>query len=137
VALAAVAVVAVGCGIGGLGQPRACTAIGALNGVTVRPSPEPAQPRSRLRVEVCQDETCEVGETGLRRGSGWTDVPLADFERSFSPGPATATISILDPGGAVVRSTRTRLILDRSFPNGRDCDGENGFLNATVRLPRA
>jgi hypothetical protein len=126
-----------------LGAPRciggrACTEIGGLDGVGVE-IPRTLFVRSgEVAFEVCDDDGCaaaarrlgQVPEGPVGRGAS---VTFDDLGRSFEPGRVRVTVELSDSDGRLVAAARRDIELDRSYPNGRRCDGE-GYVNGSLEM---
>lgn len=132
VALAAVlALVPSGCG-----RSLACGDVGGIDGVTVEIPSALSVARGLLTVEVCDDSGCASATDPVRRyGSAPESATFsfAQLGRAFDDGSVDVEVRLTDGRGVVVAHRQDSLSLSRSYPNGRECDGD-GFVHGTLRL---
>lgn len=118
-----------------------CTEIGGTNGVSVG-IPEALFVQSgTVAVEVCDEDGCAMTAQRLGRlrrpvGRG-AEATFDDLGRSFAPGTVEVRVELRvelrDEAGALVASTVESTTLERSFPNGKACDGD-GYVSGSVDL---
>jgi hypothetical protein len=125
-------VAASGCDVG----PRACTAMGAFQGVTVE-FPEPVALREGyVALEVCDDDGCAEIRQSIGRIRAGTpaarsfSVGFDALQRTFGPGTVSASAEVIDARGATVARGSGPVELTTNYPNGRECasDGVSGTL---------
>jgi hypothetical protein len=115
--------------------------MGGVNGVHVEIPEALFVTSGHLEIKVCDDDGCETATQVLAVlprdaptpvGRGGT-APFGDLGRRFLPGKVTVTSALYDGAGRLVAEQEDVINLERSFPNGRACDGE-GFVGGGVRL---
>jgi hypothetical protein len=111
-------------------QPRACTEIGATNGVSV--SVDGADRTQDLVVEACVDRACGTG-TLFASDTGGAFVDLAAVA-STDPVDVTVTVST-QSGQVLVPATTVRSIPRTVQPNGPGCDPTAYQAAVTVVVP--
>jgi hypothetical protein len=111
-------------------QPRACTEIGATNGVSV--SVDGADRTQDLVVEACVDRACSTG-TLFASDTGGAFVDLA-VVASTDPVDVTVTVST-QSGQVLVPATTVRSIPRTVQPNGPGCDPTAYQAAVTVVVP--
>ena len=111
-------------------QPRACTEIGATNGVSV--SVDGADRTQDLVVEACVDKACSTG-TLFASDTGGAFVDLAAVA-STDPVDVTVTVST-QSGQVLVPATTVRSTPRRVQPNGPGCDPTAYQAAVTVAVP--
>ncbi len=90
--------------------------------------------------EVCDADGCAsatdplgpVPEGPVGREVG---VTFDDLGRNFEPGQVTVSVTLSDSDGVVVAATERDVELTRSYPNGKQCDGD-GFVVGSLGLSR-
>ena len=111
-------------------QPRACTEIGATNGVSV--SVDGADRTQDLVVEVCVDKACSTG-TLFANDTGAAFVDLAAVD---STDPVDVTVTVRNPAGQVLVPVTTVRSTPRTVqPNGPGCDPTAYQAAVTVDVP--
>ncbi|MEO6412404.1 MAG: hypothetical protein ABIO48_07425 [Pedococcus sp.] len=111
-------------------QPRACTEIGATNGVSV--SVDGADRTQDLVVEACVDEACSTG-TLFASDTGGAFVDLAAVD---STDPVDVTVTVRTQSGQVlVPATTVRSTPRTVQPNGPGCDPSAHQAAVTVAVP--
>lgn len=103
-------------GASGCDQPRACTEIGASNGINVS---APGLVRTeQLEVEVCVGGQCATGPLFVD-GPAEAFIELAAVD---SAEPRTYQVTVRMPGGPVVVPTQEHTVSARRVqPNGEGC----------------
>jgi hypothetical protein len=98
-------------------QPRACTEIGAANGVSV--SVDGVDRTLDLAVEACVDQACSTGTLF----AGGTDAAFVDLSAVDSTAPVDITVTVRTQTGQVlVPATTVRSTPRKVQPNGPGCD---------------
>jgi hypothetical protein len=135
---ATVLAVGVALGVQGCNAVRACTEIGGLDGVGVE-IPRSLFVRSgAVTFGVCDADGCAAATQRLGRvpegpvGRG-ASVTFDDLERTFEPGRVMVTVELSDSDGTLVAAARRDIDLDRSYPNGKRCDGE-GYVGGSLEM---
>jgi hypothetical protein len=111
-------------------QPRACTEIGASNGVNV--SVDGAERTQDLAVQACVDKACSTG-TLFASDTGGAFVDLAAID-STDPVDVTVTVRTL-AGQVLVPATTVRSTPRTVQPNGPGCDPTAYQAAVTVVVP--
>jgi hypothetical protein len=111
-------------------QPRACTEIGASNGVSV--SVDGADRTQDLVVEACVDKACSTGTLfASDTGGAFVDLTAVD-----STVPVDVTVTVRTQSGRVlVPATTVRSTPRRVQPNGPGCDPTAYQAAVTVAVP--
>jgi hypothetical protein len=132
------AVVLIAIAGGGCTQP--CTNAGGINGVVVGFPVVLYVRTGSVSVEVCDDTACarttkELGKLpGLAGPEGRSvTATFSDLKRDFEPGSVEVRVELRDGSGAKVAAGEQRVELRRSYPNGRDCDGD-GFVSGSMQI---
>jgi hypothetical protein len=116
----------------------ACTEIGGFDGVGVE-MPRSLFVRSgEVTFEVCDAEGCatatqRLGRVPERPVGRSALVTFDDLGRAFEPGRVTVSVRLFDSDGTLVAAARRDIDLDRSYPNGRRCDGE-GYVSGSLAM---
>ena len=98
-------------------QPRACTEIGASNGVNV--TVNGADRTQDLVVEACVDTACSTGTLF----AGDTDGAFVDLSAIDSADPLDVAVTVRTQAGEVLVPTTTIRSTPRTVqPNGPGCD---------------
>jgi hypothetical protein len=114
--------------------PKACTEIGATNGVRVTiagfPRAFDAQARAdEISVRACVGATCGTGAfRGAEEDSAWVDLPAV--------GSTDPVVTARDSAGAVfVPATTVRVVPRKVQPNGAGCEPTAFQAQVTVTPP--
>jgi hypothetical protein len=111
-------------------QPRACTEIGAANGVSV--SVDGADRTQDLVVEVCVEKACNTG-TLFADGN---DGAFVDLSAIDSTDPVDVVVTVrLQTGVLLVPGTTVRSTPRMVQPNGPGCDPTAYQAAVTVDVP--
>ncbi len=111
-------------------QPRACTEIGATNGVSV--SVDGADRTQDLVVQACVENTCSTG-TLFSSDTAGAFVDLAAID---STDPVDVTVTVRTQAGQVlVPATTVRSTPRTVQPNGPGCDPTAYQAAVTVAVP--
>jgi hypothetical protein len=121
-------------------SPRICTAIGGTHGLTLGIPASLYVERGSVRFEVCDDEGCEHVVKELARLPGdrvpqirGSAVDFTDLGREFDPGTVEVAVELVDKSGETVARRTESVELSRTYPNGKDCDGD-GFVHGGLEL---
>lgn len=120
------------------GASPECTLIGGLSGVSVEVPRALYVPSGAVTFEVCDGSGCEsatkvladVGDEPTGRGS---NASFEDLGRAFEPGTVTVTVELIGPAGRLVAVRSEEVELVRTFPNGKQCDGD-GFVGGALTM---
>ena len=111
-------------------QPRACTEIGASNGVNV--SVDGADRTQDLAVEACVATACSTGTLF----AGDTGGAFVDLVAISSTDPVDITVTVRTQAGVtVVPATTVRSTPTKVQPNGPGCDPTAYQAAVTVAVP--
>lgn len=116
--------------------PKACTEIGATNGVrvTIAGFPRAFDARAgtdEISVRACLGATCGTGAfRGAEEDSAWVDLP------AISADPVDVTVTARDSAGSVfVPETTVRVTPRKVQPNGPGCEPTAFQAQVTVTPP--
>ena len=126
--------------ISGGGCTQACTNAGGINGVVVGIPVALYVKTGSVSIEACDDAGCAktTKEFGKLPGQAGPEgrsftATFSDLNRDFEPGSVEVSVDVRDGSGAKVAAKEQRVELSRSYPNGKDCDGD-GFVSGSVQL---
>ena len=118
-----------------------CTLIGGTNGVQVEIPSSLFVTSGEVIIEVCDADDCS--STNQRLGELPEDAPTpsgrgaeASFRalgRKFAPGSVTVKVALHGPDGATVATRQQVVKLSRSYPNGKECDGD-GYVSGSLKM---
>jgi hypothetical protein len=120
---------------------QACTLIGGTNGIHVEIPSSLFVSSGEVAIEVCDADDCS--STNQRLGELPGDAPRptgrgaeATFRalgRELAPGRVTVKVALHGPDGAIVATRQQVVKLSRSYPNGKECDGD-GYVSGTLKM---
>ncbi len=105
-----------------------CGDVGGTSGVALTLTEADDLTDGDVDLTICQDGHCDTASSNIYRSGDdvLATFDLPDLADSFDDGEATLSVAVRQ-GKQIVRLADTTVDLQRSYPNGKDCDGD-GYL---------